>query len=301
MTDKGKKVFKESCRICGDAEWSVLYNGPIRVGKFGDWSKSDHTIWKCSNCQAGFLNQVPLNYESAIYRNLVDGSSSPEDYYTLHDGEQANKLKILGTEKLRGKVLADIGCGAGSFLDLVKGYASKTIAVEPAHLFQQELRNKGHKTYSYCKDALKDWEGAIDIAVSFAVIEHLENPLEFLKEIKLLLKPDGFLLVSTPNYQDWLIDFLPAVYDRFFFRYVHLWYFTGNSLEKLGSLAGFSKVNIKYIQRYDLSNALFWIRDHRPTGQGKTSVFRDLDAIYKMTLEKQERTDFIYAQMKREA
>lgn len=298
MTDKGKKVFKESCRICGDAEWSVLYNGPIRVGKFGDWSKSD-TIWKCSNCQAGFLNQAPLNYESPSYWNLVNGSSSPEDHYTLHDGEQINRLKILGTEKIRGKVIADIGCGAGSFVDLVKGYASKTIAVEPAQMFHQELRNKGHKTYSYCRDALKDWEGAIDISVSFDVIEHLENPLEFLKEIKLLLKTDGFLLLCTPNCQDWLIDFLPGVYDRFFFRQVHRWYFTGYSLEKLGSLAGFSKVNIKYIQKYDLSNALLWIRDHRPTGQGKTNVFRDLDTNYKMTREKQGRSDFIYALFER--
>lgn len=295
MTGKSEKVLKESCRICGALDWSVLYKGPIRVGKFGNWSASEHVIWKCGGCQAGFLAGTPLSYESNEYRDLVDAGNSPAHFYTLHDGEQADKLRILGTDKLRGKVIADIGCGGGSFLDLVAGYASKAIAIDPALSYQQQLRNKGYQTYSYCKDALKDWKGAVDVAVSFAVIEHIAEPLEFLREIRLLLKPNGFLLMSTPNYQDWLVDFLPGVYDRFFFRYVHTWYFNGNSLEQLGTLAGFSTVNLKYVQRYGLSNALLWIRDNQPTGTVKSTTLDELDDVYIRTLEKKGQSDFVYA------
>lgn len=29
---------------------------------------------------------------------------------------------MLSTENTRGKVIADVGCGAGSFLDILKGF-----------------------------------------------------------------------------------------------------------------------------------------------------------------------------------
>lgn len=289
-----EKDLKSQCRICGDNNWSILYKGPIRMGKFGNWSKSVHIIWKCNKCQVGFFDRVSLDYGPSNYRTMVDGDSFPEHFYTLHDGEQIDKLKILGIENLRGKVLADIGCGAGSFLDLVKGYASETIAVEPARSFHQELKNKGHLVYEYCQDALKNWEGRVDIAVSFAVLEHVENPLEFLKEVKSLLKPNGFLLLSTPNSQDWLLQFLPEVYGQFFYRYAHTWYFNQESIQILSARAGFKRVDVRHVQRFDISNALFWIRDHCPTGIGKTRIFQDLDNEYKKILEKQGQSDYLY-------
>ena len=289
-----QRVLKENCRICGAQSWSILYKGPIRMEKFGNWSKSTHIIWRCNRCQVGFLQREPLNYELANYRNMVDGDSSPEHFYILHDGEQADRLKILGTENLRGKVIADIGCGAGSFLDLVKGYASKTIAVEPTHSFHKELKSKGHQVYKYCQDALKDWAGKVDIAVSFAVVEHIESPLGFFSEIKLLLKPSSFLLLSTPNSQDWLIQFLPEAYGRFFYRYAHTWYFNQESIQILSVRAGFKRAEVRHVQRFDVSNALHWIRDHCPTGIGKTSIFRDLDEEYKKILEKQGWSDYLY-------
>ncbi len=265
------------------------------MGKFGHWSKLEYVVWKCGQCKAGFLNRDSLDYESEEYRKLVDGESSPEHFYKIHDKEQADKLQILGTAILRGKVIADVGCGAGSFLDLVKGYAKTTIAIEPNRSFQQETKSKGHHAYSYCKDALNDWEGKVDLAISFAVIEHLDNPLAFLKEIKQLLKPNGTLLLSTPNYNDWLIDFLPNDYPRCVYRIVHKWYFCSDAIKKIANLAEFREINVQFVQRFDLSNALHWARDCCPTGLGKTPTFHDLNVMYKSLLETKGQSDFIYA------
>jgi 2-polyprenyl-3-methyl-5-hydroxy-6-metoxy-1,4-benzoquinol methylase len=252
-------------------------------------------VWKCEECQVGFLDVKPLEYESRDYREMVDGSGSADDYYGVHDKEQAVKLSIMGTNELRGKVIADIGCGAGSFLDLVGNYARETLAVEPCLEYHQELKRKGHTVYSYTSDALEDHRDSVDIAVSFAVIEHVSDPILFLQEIKKLLKPKGFLLLSTPNYDDWLIDFLPGVYDRFFFRQAHIWYFNGQALETLGKYAGFASVELCYEHRFDLSNGLLWIRDGRPTGNAKEPILSCIDGQFKKALEDQGRSDFIYA------
>jgi len=131
------------CNICGSNDWSVQYKGSIRMGKFGEWSDKEHIIYKCGHCNVQLLCSDVINYELSNYREMVDGSDKPSSFYKLHDKELVGKLKTLGTDNIRGKVIADVGCGAGSFLDLVKGLASKTIAVEPTKSFHHELRAKG--------------------------------------------------------------------------------------------------------------------------------------------------------------
>jgi 2-polyprenyl-3-methyl-5-hydroxy-6-metoxy-1,4-benzoquinol methylase len=282
------------CKICGSDSWKVLYRGKIRLGKFGECSQQHYTVHKCSHCKVGFLSESNFFYETDEYREQVDGGSSVSQFYEMHDQEQADKLAILGTQGLRDKVVADIGCGGGSFLDLLSGVARETVAIEPSRSLGEHLSKK-HRYFQFCSEALTEYLGQVDIAVSFAVIEHVENPLEFLQEIRQLLKPEGFLLLSTPNYDDWLIEFLPGVYDQFFFRRAHSWYFNGGSLKNLAMRAGFNKVTIQYRQRYDISNALHWIRDHRPSGFGKTSLFRNLDEVFRQHLECAGKADFLYA------
>ena len=43
-------------------------------------------------------------------------------------------------------------------------------------------------------------KNSVDFIVSLAVIEHISNPDNFLNEIYRVLKPDGILYVSTPNW-----------------------------------------------------------------------------------------------------
>ncbi len=44
-----------------------------------------------------------------------------------------------------------------------------------------------------------------DVIIASALIEHLKNPRQFLKNIKKLLVPSGFVVVTTPNIVHWSI------------------------------------------------------------------------------------------------
>jgi 2-polyprenyl-3-methyl-5-hydroxy-6-metoxy-1,4-benzoquinol methylase len=284
------------CKICGSNSFGTLYQGQIRLGKFGDWSAEKQTVYRCEGCQVGFLGQNGFCYEEDEYRQRVDDAATIEGFYRLHDREQAGKFGVLGTEALRDKVVADIGCGGGSWLDFLAGVARETIAIEPARAFRETLAKK-HRYFRNGAEALTLYAGKVDLAFSFAVIEHVEDPLGFVKEVGQLLKPGGSLWLSTPNYDDWLIGFLPGVYDRFFFRRAHTWYFNGAALTTLAEKAGFSKVSLKYVHRFDLANALHWIRDHQPTGLGRTPWFQGLDDAFQRHLESLGKTDFLYARL----
>lgn len=288
----------EKCEICNYPLDSVLYEGKIRVGKFGNYSADSHQVRKCSNCLSGCLLESLEDYESSQYRQLVDISNNVNDFYAAHDNEVMDKLNLFNMYELRGKVIADVGTGAGSFLDSVNGLASQCIAIEPNKTYQKILQEKGYSTYSYSSDALEEKKNQVDIATCFAVIEHLADPVTILKDIKGLLKPDGVLLISTPNYDDWLLELLPEEYGSFFYRYVHKWYFNGDSLKKVAKIAGYSDISLKYVQQYDISNALLWLRDNRPTGLGKVKVLEWLDECYKNLIESQGKSNFLYAWLK---
>lgn len=236
-----------------------------------------------------------VDYASSEYRDLVDGDASPEHYYALHDAEQAGKLSLLEGDAIRGKVVADIGCGAGSFLDLVKGTAAATVGIEPSRAYQAAVRAKGHGVFPRCADAAGEWRGRVDIAVCFSVIEHVDDPLVFLREARTLLRPGGTMLLSTPNLRDWLLELLPAEYGAFFYRTVHTWYFDAASLAAVAGKAGFSGCTVRSVHRFDLSNALLWLRDRRPTGLGAVAVNPVVNAAYAAWLENEGRADYLYA------
>jgi 2-polyprenyl-3-methyl-5-hydroxy-6-metoxy-1,4-benzoquinol methylase len=283
-----------TCRICGSTEQKVLYQGLIRTGSFGQLSAEPQTVWECGGCQAGYLPGQVVDYASGEYRALVDGNDTPEEFYRLHDAEQGEKLRILGTGGLRGAVLMDVGCGAGSFLDLVKGFCKSTIGIEPTPSLRAAVAAKTHLAFPYCSDVPDTWRGRVDVAVSFSVIEHLEDPLSLLRDIRRLLKPGGRLLLSTPNRRDWLLELLPNEYAQFFYRKVHTWYFDAEAITKLARLAGFADASVSYAHRYDLSNGLLWLRDKRPTGLGRLDVTGCVDGTFRSMLEATGRADYLY-------
>jgi 2-polyprenyl-3-methyl-5-hydroxy-6-metoxy-1,4-benzoquinol methylase len=287
------------CKVCGAGSWTVLYEGPIRVGRFGRTTAEARPVLRCGGCGVGFLPvQGPVDYESAEYRELVDGDASPEAYYRLHDGEQAEKLRLVGPGILRGRVVADVGCGAGSFLDVVGGLAASTIAIEPTAGFHDRLRAQGHTVYPYAADAARDWRGRVDVAVCFSVVEHVEDPVRFLDDVRALLRPGGLLVLSTPNLRDWMLDVLPDDYGAFFFRAVHTWYFDVDSLGRLAQRAGYAASEVRAVHRFDLSNALLWLRDRRPSGLGVLPVSPTVDAAFARWLESEGRADYLYATLR---
>ena len=287
------------CALCGSSERDVLYAGPIRTGRFGEVTADPRTVWRCLGCGAGRLAAEAVDYATDEYRTLVDGGGTAEDYHRLHDAEQADKLGRLGTDGLRGKVLMDVGCGAGSFLDLARGFCETTIGIEPSSTLRAAAAAKGHVTFDLCHDVGREWRGRVDLAVCFSVVEHVDDPLALLREIAALLRPGGELLLSTPNRDDFLLALLPAEYGSFFYRRVHLWYFDAASLAGLLVRAGLRDPAVTHHHRFDLSNAALWLRDKRPTGVGKWPAPPGADEVFRALLQSSGRSDYLYGRCRR--
>ncbi len=287
------------CGVCGRSAWTVVYEGPIRDGVFG--KERNGRVVKCGECTVEALQEPRLTtreyYADGTYRKDVGEEADVESFQSTHDREQAGRVALLNERvALRGRVIADVGCGGGSFLDAVSGMSSRTIAIEPTTGYHDALKRRGHAVFPDLTGALKEHAHTVNVAVCFSVIEHLDSPTAFLSELRTLLAPGGLALISTPNLRDVLMASGSDAYRRFFYRAVHLYYFDEASLAKAAALAGFSTCEVVYKHRFPFSNFMGWLRECRPNGAaGETPLSPAFDRIWTATLEAEKRADYLYA------
>lgn len=285
----------KKCKICNSNDLVLIYKGKIRNGRFGNYINKQN-IYKCQNCKTQSYNGTLINYETSEYREMIQNNPGEDEYYKQHDNEQLYNIEVLGLNNLRNKTIADVGCGAGSFLDMLVGITKKQIAIEPFKNYQKVLKKKGYSIYDYASNVQAEI-GKIDIATSFAVIEHLDDPLTFLLDIKKLIKKGGYILISTPNVDDFQLELIGDDYKSFYYRSVHKWYFNKESISYISKKLGFKKVEFIYKHKYDFSNLLFWLKDKKPTGIAKTSALHQLSTQLVNIVEDNGSANFIYAKL----
>jgi SAM-dependent methyltransferase len=291
---------RASCEICGAAGWVPVYQGPVRDGGFGRLTAGECTVLACPGCGVHRLEEGACKddrfYQGTLYRDLLGESADTEGFWAAHDVLQIRHLNVLWPHSVRNRLVADVGCAAGSFLDHVSGLAAECLAIEPCREYHPSLADRGYVVFDNLSDAAAGYAGRVDFVFSFSTVEHVLNPLEFFRGVRDLLAPRGYFLVSTPNRADVLTDLLGDEYRRFFYRTVHRWYFDMESLSSLGERAGLEIVNRRCLHRFGISNALHWLRDRKPTGEMPLNVLNDpvLNEFWKSFLESKGAGDYLF-------
>lgn len=284
-----------ACEICGTLDWQKVYQGRIRDGSFGHY-KNDGLVALCGGCGVQRLIEscvIPIEYyESDQYRRSLRQSVDSENAFADQDWATRYTLDALLPISVRSKTIADVGCGVGSFLDTCRGQAAMQIAVEPCVPFHSSLRERGYQVFGGIQDAAEAFPASVDLVVSIQVVEHVFDPVGFLRDIGPLLKKDGTLLITTPNRDEILCTLVPETFQSFFYRSAHRWYFDASSLADCARRAGYRVANISTLQKYGMSNMLHWLRDGKPSGTATLpSIGPTADGFWKGYLEENGRAD----------
>lgn len=290
------------CPICRSTHWRVVYDGPVRDGGHGRSIPAQ--VAACEGCGVERLAESAClkdeAYRGEAYRAHLGQDHDPAKHYATHDELALFTLDTLWPLNLRGKTIADVGCGGGSLLDHLKGLPATALAIDPDTGWKASLEARGYRWFGGAEAAAATLGATVDVAFSIQVIEHVLDPVEFLAGIGKMLAPDGLLLLSTPNRADILMDLLPVEFPPFFYRSQHRWYFTAETLTACCKAAGLVVEEVRHVHRYGMANALLWLRDKRPQGRaGLPGIDRQADLLWKAQLETTGKADNLYLKVRR--
>jgi 2-polyprenyl-3-methyl-5-hydroxy-6-metoxy-1,4-benzoquinol methylase len=208
----------QRCYVCGGS--GVLVYRDLTDSVFsaaGLWS-----FRKCESDACGLLWLDPMPLEDDLHLAY-------QDYYTHRDAGESKVHRIgsllyaIGTGALLSLVgvpqerrrshhmfisdkdtgdMLDVGCGSGDLLIRMqkKGWKAMGIDVDAAAI-DKARRKHGVDAHVGVPADLAAQGRLFDIVTADHVIEHVVDPIEFLRDCRRLLRPGGRVILKTPNAQ----------------------------------------------------------------------------------------------------
>lgn len=248
-------IKNTSCPCCSSnnlERFLVRKNVPVYQAVFSKTQKEARSgkvdeldLFVCKGCGFIFNNAFKPNlikYEANYQTNPLN-SIFFSKYIDKLIRYLKNKIKNNGT-------VVEIGSGGGYFLQKLltinksyKGYGFDPCYVGP----KIDLRGRLTFIKQYFKSGCLKFP--VDLLVCRNVIEHIPNPLDFLKSIKKALckSPNAYIFFETPSVE-WILR-NGVIWDFF---YEHCSYFTKDSIRTLFENVGFKvkKIHPAFNRQY---------------------------------------------------
>jgi ubiquinone/menaquinone biosynthesis C-methylase UbiE len=155
---------------------------------------------------------------------MVAKTSPMRTHYHSHNilersiwGRKEKVIKSL-LSNLNFKTVIDLGCGDGELFDHVpNGCIYTGIDISPTQLdhFRKAIKSRKNKPNLIRGDILNlpFKNNSFDLAFACDVLEHVIDPIKAFKEIKRVVKKNGYVIFSIPN--EFLLELARLVTFRF--------------------------------------------------------------------------------------
>lgn len=195
------------CALCGCDDSAVLYERPYELttmseaGAFvatTDEFQSYGTIVRCRRCGLAYTNPRPSR------EDLLKGYAEVVDEAYVSEGSSRSinahlSLATIKRFKTAGRLL-EVGAASGYFLNAAR-VDFDVVGLEPSEWAAKHARERFRLEVhaESLEDAKRFEPGSFDVVALIDVIEHVTDPLGFLRRAADLLKPGGVLYLVTPD------------------------------------------------------------------------------------------------------
>ena len=215
--------------------------------------KNDLNYVICKKCETVYINPRPTE---KILEQMYSKSAVYEFWnkYVYPATEEARRefifrprvekiIDFCKTHNFSNPFLMEVGAGFGTFCDEANKFAffKRIIGVEPTSDGAESCRKKGIVVLEKPIEKIDDYNESIDIIVSFEVIEHIFSPNDFIKNCKKMLKPEGLIVITCPNFKGFDITVLGKESNSLDHEHINL--FNLKSLSFLLETNGFEILN----------------------------------------------------------
>jgi len=222
------------CPICKKLKVETFLKGNIDMNYNKDidvrcTSMSNNlkpTLYKCKNCYIIFSQFVNKKFEN-LYKDVVD-----KEYLKQIRIKKKSFENFLDKIKLyinKDKSVLEIGSYYGVLGSLIKKKVKNYTGIE----YSKSASNYAIKKFNLnIKSNFNQLSNRkFDLIILCDVIEHVDNPLKILKQIKSLLKKNGTIIMTTMDIQSFYAKAMGINYP--WIMPMHKFYFSSSSLKFL--------------------------------------------------------------------
>ena len=253
-----RRTMELSTVFCPICQSEVVKVGSKRGDRFG----AVFHVFECKSCLYRYVSNPSTDYNKIYDEDyyagkgsdpMIDYSSeyfSPNDTVRRHDWEG---IEIV-VDKLRpgGGRWLDYGCGNGSLVRAVSSGGNRPhkkrweILGFDVGSWTERARADGLPILT--EDSLARMVGTFDVITAIEVIEHVHNPVDFLRKLRTYLKPGGLLFITTLNAEVSPGNFLDWGYLK---PEIHISFFTPKSLSLAMDKSGFRPIYPGFISGWE--------------------------------------------------
>jgi len=241
ITGKGASVTLNTCGVCNNEAVmeafrfenmsSVAQNLPDKDSLSSDYGIT-LDLCVCPYCGVAFLDAEPVEY----YREVIRAVGVSEE---IKSAKHKQFREFCEKYDLSDKRIIEIGCGDGSFLEILACHASKAFGIEFSADSVSKCQDRGLSVFQgfISGDDYRICEERYDGFMLLMFLEHIPQPRAFLKGIYNNLNDDAVGLIEVPDSEMVFSNGLYAEIMR-----DHLYYFDKRSLTALVSSCGFEVI-----------------------------------------------------------
>lgn len=228
-------MLATECGLCGQSEFEPLWHR-------GHPGVPVSTV-VCKPC--GLVQTSPRPTQAELkrfyetdYRTLYGGSVLPSKRVRQHMTRQGeSRYQDLSPHLTSDSRIMEMGCATGEFLQILidRGYTPMGTELSPDCAV--EARKKGCQVYTEFLEEHQFDNNPLDAVCLFHVLEHLQSPVDSLRNIRNWLGPEGILFLEVPDLHQPYHGNLSR-----FFQVAHLYSFSRITLETILKTAGFEPV-----------------------------------------------------------
>ena len=257
--------IKINCPLCKSSEKKSIFHNVVWGGN------KDEKFLICKKCDIVFIYPFPKNKQINDFYQHHYGSYMKERSKEQEWDDLSKQFKILKKRDiplrspflkkyLKKGNICDVGSSTGFMMEHLKKKGFKVFGVEPSEEHREFSEKKGFKVFK----KIDDTNIKFDNVVNYYVLEHVHNPIFFIKNLLGLLKKNGRLILEVPNRNDFLLKQANLKsYKDFILQKMHVMNYSALSLKFL-----FDKFNIEYKilkgEKYSLDNHMNWLINNKP-------------------------------------
>lgn len=268
-----------SCYLCKSNKYT------FRKGKVRDLPHVQ--ILECTECGLVYLSDFSHIDENHYEKSGMHGDEIPDISYWLNQTQSDDERRYHSLKsKILNKQILDFGSGNGGFLLNAKKNASYVAGVEIESRVGNFYQENSLDLFRSLKELDKK-RLSFDLITSFHVVEHLKDPISEIRKLSKYLNENGEMILEVPNSNDALLTLYDSgAFSEFTYWSQHLFLFNNHTIKLMVEQTGLKLNWIKQIQRYPLSNHLYWLSKKQPGGHSAWNFLNDeiLDKLYESKL-----------------